>query len=343
MNVSNLKEGMVVKNYRRLCELLEIPVKTGGAKKNQLDKVKEILEFEKKGNSFLILKIKKEVNVVDIKMGRKSLYQDLIEVILCDILLRENSNSLLISKSSLAKKLAFVNDNYNIGFKNPSKMANILNVSVENIKDFYNISNARIYGIINRSLSELQRKRIIDYEITTMVKLKGENEYRKANEFDRLKLLTIDRMVLDKFEIESVDDISCLRGTKKYYEMKEYRDSLMENSHIEFQYKAFDIVLLRNSLVKNKEKMIDSVINNLEYNLKKQELNSTYAKSIVENAQKRHSKAKDGIRSYDNYVLDFSILASQLVSLEAENITYTDLNKIKFNQGDLDIDDMLPF
>ena len=36
MNIENLKEGMVVKNYKELCKLLEIEPKISNSKKAQL-------------------------------------------------------------------------------------------------------------------------------------------------------------------------------------------------------------------------------------------------------------------------------------------------------------------
>lgn len=54
MKIENLKIGMVIKNYKELCKLLEIKSTTGEAKQNQLKQLAEIVEYHKEGNKFII-------------------------------------------------------------------------------------------------------------------------------------------------------------------------------------------------------------------------------------------------------------------------------------------------
>ena len=58
MNISNLKIGMVIKNYKELCKVLEIKATTGEAKQNQLKDLAEVVEYHKEGNKFIIDNIK---------------------------------------------------------------------------------------------------------------------------------------------------------------------------------------------------------------------------------------------------------------------------------------------
>ena len=60
MKIENLKVGMVIKNYKELCKLLETKVKTGGAKQTQLDKLRCFCNYHKDGNKFIIDEIYKE-------------------------------------------------------------------------------------------------------------------------------------------------------------------------------------------------------------------------------------------------------------------------------------------
>lgn len=66
MNLSNLKPGMKVKNYKELCKLLEIPVKGGDAKKKQMKEIDEVIKYEKSGQAFIIKEIydKKQLNLL---------------------------------------------------------------------------------------------------------------------------------------------------------------------------------------------------------------------------------------------------------------------------------------
>jgi len=56
MNTGNLKKGMVVKNYSKMCELLGDKVKSGGAKLLHLQELKRYVEWDMDGNAFVITK-----------------------------------------------------------------------------------------------------------------------------------------------------------------------------------------------------------------------------------------------------------------------------------------------
>ena len=59
MNIENIKKGMVIKNYKELCKLINIKPTTGEAKQNQLNKLAELVEYHKEGNKIIIDNIKK--------------------------------------------------------------------------------------------------------------------------------------------------------------------------------------------------------------------------------------------------------------------------------------------
>ena len=76
MNISNLKIGMVIKNYKELCKILEIKATSGEAKQNQLNKLAEVVEYHKEGNKFIIDNIKscRNLSVYTINNNNKNLY-----------------------------------------------------------------------------------------------------------------------------------------------------------------------------------------------------------------------------------------------------------------------------
>lgn len=57
MKLDNLEAGMRVPNYRRLCDLLEEPIKDGNSKNAQLKEWERFFSYEKQGNAFLITEI----------------------------------------------------------------------------------------------------------------------------------------------------------------------------------------------------------------------------------------------------------------------------------------------
>lgn len=119
MNLNNLKPGMRVKNYKELCKLLEMPVKSGYAKKKQMKEVDEVIKYEKSGQAFIIKEIydKKTIKLVPLKSRDKryknprNIYSRYINQIFLQIL-----------NNSHEKKLN------NITFKNICALLNLVEV-----------------------------------------------------------------------------------------------------------------------------------------------------------------------------------------------------------------------
>lgn len=54
MKLENIYEGLVVKSYRQLCELLEIEITGGNSKKAQLKELERFVKYHKEGNKFIV-------------------------------------------------------------------------------------------------------------------------------------------------------------------------------------------------------------------------------------------------------------------------------------------------
>ena len=59
MKIENLKEGMVIKNYKELCRYLEWNTTTGNAKKSQFKDLERYCKYHKEGQKIVIDKIYK--------------------------------------------------------------------------------------------------------------------------------------------------------------------------------------------------------------------------------------------------------------------------------------------
>ena len=73
MNLNNLKPGMRIKNYRELCRLMELPIKTGEAKIKQIKEINEYITYDKDKYAFIIKTIndKRTINLMQlINMGK---------------------------------------------------------------------------------------------------------------------------------------------------------------------------------------------------------------------------------------------------------------------------------
>ena len=57
MKLNKLEIGMIVKNYKELCDILEVPQKGGRSKVLQLEDLQKYMKYEKEGHKFIIKEI----------------------------------------------------------------------------------------------------------------------------------------------------------------------------------------------------------------------------------------------------------------------------------------------
>jgi len=61
MNLNQVKLNMVIPNYRKLCELLDLKIHTGGSKQIQFREMEKYFKYHKEGNKFIIDEIYSEL------------------------------------------------------------------------------------------------------------------------------------------------------------------------------------------------------------------------------------------------------------------------------------------
>lgn len=107
--------GQVVKNYKELCNILEIKPKTGKSKIIQLEKLQELIEFHKEGNKFVIDKIiNKEGKFIDKRTygNANKTSIEMGDVILHMLLEEYRGEQLVVTPTELLYRLLLVTDDY---------------------------------------------------------------------------------------------------------------------------------------------------------------------------------------------------------------------------------------
>lgn len=133
MNIENLNEGQVIKNYKELCLLLNQEIKTSNSKKAQIKEWERYFKFHKEGQKIIIDEIYE--NILDINDGRKN--ANTIKNINKGIYSKEmfplvkefvRVNDLEFhSKTKLMKSLNLKNSNYDIAYGNEEEVSEYLN------------------------------------------------------------------------------------------------------------------------------------------------------------------------------------------------------------------------
>jgi hypothetical protein len=166
LNLDNIKEGKVYKNYKELCSVLDEPYKAGNSKKAQLKQWEEQFDFMQFGYQFKINQIHPNL----LKKGtNEEPYIQIIQALILDLLVNEKDEILYISKNQLLKKINMINENYIEGKYSPNKLSTITKISKQEIRDFYQSSDMLFKRNLSSAIKHLEDQCLIDKSDITMV------------------------------------------------------------------------------------------------------------------------------------------------------------------------------
>lgn len=211
MKVGNLEVGMVAKNYKDLCRVLEIEYKNSGKSRQiQLEEIKRFIDFEKVNGTNKI-KIKdiydKPSQKIDGRTQGNAVnsYINDGELLLIDLLLCSKRGEIALPTSSLLLALNMVNKNYNKYFGDKRYvLANGLNIEIEYVHDYLDTVNSSLNGSIKTIINRLEKRNLIDYTKITMVKeMIADTEYIRSGKIKIQKKIYYDEngVEVEKFNI----------------------------------------------------------------------------------------------------------------------------------------------
>ena len=246
MKTENLSVGLIVKNYKKMCEVTEEDIKTGKSKQLQLKDWKRYFDFDTKGHTFIIKEVFEVPKHKD-KTANNSKYIEEIKDILVDYIYtnRDDEGKVTISFSKLINILGMVNDTYSIANSRKRELSDILNIDLKAVYYFYNNTRSELKNIVERALNNLKNRSVIHYNSIVMIAEKVDKsgkklEYRKADSDEVIMILDTQRMVLEELGIEGFQELF-LSGNAKY---KQFSRMLMLELPYEwkFFFNAYEII-----------------------------------------------------------------------------------------------------
>lgn len=306
IDTSVLKVGMVVKNYKALCELLGQPEKGGRSRTYQQKDWKCYFDWEKSGQKFIISDIyDTPLSKEDLrKLGNNSIYVNCIEVILLQYLSEQKGFTATLTKRDWWEILGLNNQNYG---RIPESNLISLNESITpfEIKHFYQRCNKKLEQILFSSLNSLSNRKLIDYEVETVIIMEDElgNRFNHVAQFEdeKTKITAIERYVLhDIMGYERMIQVfSSFRQAEFYHKVNELLEEYygwkgyFKQIHIAYTPKHVHEALPEMTVKLQKELLNNKVIDALnigaqnfydqslaEYESKKQELIGEYIGTI---------------------------------------------------------------
>ena len=200
IDISKLEIGMTVKNYKLLCELLGQEVKSGKSKKYQLEEFARYFEWEKSGQKFIISDIYDAPLTKEDKrkLGNNSIYVQCIEVILLQYLSKQEGYTRTFTKRNWWEMLGMASHKY--GRTPENKLKNLdYRITSWEVRHFYQRCNKKLAQILFSALNSLKNRKLITYEIQTVIVTKdkrGKEQYFEATDLQKKQILEVERHVL---------------------------------------------------------------------------------------------------------------------------------------------------
>lgn len=300
INTDKLKENMYIKNYKELCNILNLNITTGKSKIIQLQEISRYIDYIKDKQGFIIL----EIYDKPIPSHNNSKYIKFIQNILLSYLANNKDNIIYLNKNDLIKILGLVNNKY-IEYK--SKREELINISTDmdifNINEFYKRCDAKICSILESSLKSLKNRLLIDYSDVYkyyILDINNNYKYYIANEEEHSYILGVKKRVLKELHLQTEYQVYLDHRIKdRYY--RRINEIVEEEMGWEGVFQCYKIIY-------NHEYVVEAL------NDDKFLLNQEMKKALDTQAESRYEK-------YDlpaNYVELQNLLSDALIKLGGE-------------------------
>jgi hypothetical protein len=337
MNIENLKVGQSFKNYKELCVELGLEIKSSTDTKNaQFKELARFCKFNKVGHKFTI----EEVFTIplpkvdnrgksDGSRNNNNVYGDMIQLLILDLLAQCKKGHVSISRGKLLLVVSMINENYSFCGENVKKLSKYTQIEESVIYDFYNTSNNNLKSAVDTALSTLMDKRIIWYDIITKVCDRESKIHRSATIQEKEIILECEMNVLKELKYKQISQVRVSKHWRLF--KSKVKELLTTNTDIEYYYSAYDIVVNEKYLDEERKELYDFLLETVERNNYKNNLNSIVQTRIIENAEKRHNKAftskKMGkFRIKSEYIDDIKRLVNLLIDSNTSDISNHVLN-----------------
>lgn len=329
MKIENLRVGMVIKNYRELCKILEIEVQTSNSKIAQLNDLSKYCKFKKNGNKFIIEEI---INTNYIKTENRgksegsrnnnsAFYIKNIKKLILDLLAQEKIGEVIISKNKLLQELNMINCNYSFAKYRQNKLSKLLQVDETIVREWFDLNNNTIIRNLESALKSLENESLIDWNQSTSVaeiiqidnkieliktvkvdewdekiidykfSTNGESKYfhRIATYDERRFILRVEKEVMIEMGFENKQKI-VLSGKWNEF-ISKVKDILEKEFHIAYYYKSYNIIYNHDHIIKEIENLKQLELTEEERLTERTIVNMGVMDTLNKNAHNRQQRA----------------------------------------------------
>lgn len=274
--VENLEVGQVIKNYKELCNLLEIKTRTGEAKQIQLERLGSVIEYHKEGHKFVIDKIKAidEIAFVDKRtLGNNSETAiEIGDVILHKLLTEYHGQEVTITSNEILVRFMLMSKEYKKFLYETDVFGCEIGINYEYLRKYRLKLGTQLSKRVESSLKRLENSGYILYNKKIHLRMIDEdkNIYNKVLDNDKdkemflnvkLKALDILNSLREEEDKTKIDDMGKLI---LHNEMKRFRkitcDLLSDKS------KDKCIAFWEGYVITTTRMALESIVDDREYN-----------------------------------------------------------------------------
>lgn len=285
---NKLTRGMIIKNYKELCEIMGWTVTNGRTKKSQLEKLNNFCTYHKDGNKFIIDKV---YNKPQEKLNSGLFIED-IELLVLNMLAKANGRQVQLTTKNLYEELALVNHNYveNYSYDNNYKALEYrLKVNQETIKDVFFIINQKNKRNVTRALKNLMDKALIISEQVMCVCItdtkSNQDIYRQATKSEKETILRAEREVMKQMHISKKSYFDIPANTEKRKIFNKNVSNLLKEENIDFYYYSYLITYNKDDVLEELGRVREAEVKN--------RLNAKVLNAVNEQIDKNGAKVKE--------------------------------------------------
>ena len=319
-----LREGLIIKNYKVLCEeYLDVKPTKGACRKYHFKELERYCDYHKEGQKIIIDKVfecvKEKIDMRGKQDNNTAPYVENIKLnIIGELLTKGTNGKYVVGKGVLLRNVGLTNINYSYCKRRQNKLATYLEINKEIVNDYYNSVDSMLLGNLEKALKDLSNQKIIQYNTTLMlckniitnityehttridefdeeieiVKpiVQSDVIYVEATDEERSIILEVENDILKEMNEKRLTDI-ILKGKSKEYYSRCYKEIRKNIKDINFYFQAYDIIYLFNNLVEYLEKNgYEDWSSELSRN-QSEIINTGAMNKIINNATKRQEKA----------------------------------------------------
>ena len=303
LNTSHLTEGLVVKNYKSMCSLLECDVCGGDSKKSQLKNWKRYFNYEKSGQKFIITEIyDTPFPSEDARKLKEGLYVKYIELLLLKYLSSCEGYQTKITKGKLYQILGLTNEYY---YKlkssdNPYEIANIKNkikskcdtlVTEFDINHFQQRAEAKLNKTLYTALDSMSKRFLIKYHTEYVLRVpckddKSGYELEVASPRQVSLILEAQHKILDSMGYENITQVA-LR-----YKLKEFNERVDDYLSEHYGWLGFfsQLSIIYINDIGREIPLKAEEIRKLAPSVQRKQLNQIVVKSLNQQARDKYDK-----------------------------------------------------